>query len=86
MRRGSTTYTTGINDNMVALIVFAKEPVPGMVKTRIAGESDDETAMRIYRELLSINSFSFNNYHLYCFLGSGLSGLGIKLANHIKTQ
>ena len=38
---------------MVAVIVFAKEPVLGTVKTRIAAESDDATAVRLYRELLS---------------------------------
>ncbi|MGK7393015.1 MAG: TIGR04282 family arsenosugar biosynthesis glycosyltransferase [Candidatus Cyclobacteriaceae bacterium M3_2C_046] len=35
------------------LILFIKNPLPGQVKTRIAAQTNDETAYRIYQELLN---------------------------------
>ena len=37
---------------MNALIIFAKNPIPGRVKTRIAVESSPEIACKIYREIM----------------------------------
>jgi rSAM/selenodomain-associated transferase 1 len=35
-----------------ALIVFARDPQPGKVKTRLASDIGDETSCRVYRQLL----------------------------------
>lgn len=35
-----------------ALIIFARQPVPGLVKTRLARDVGDETAAQIYRAML----------------------------------
>ncbi len=37
-----------------ALLVFAKEPVPGQVKTRLAAAVGDERAAAVYRELTAV--------------------------------
>jgi uncharacterized protein len=39
--------------NMYTLIVFAKLPIRGQVKTRIAAQSSDEFAFNLYQHLLS---------------------------------
>lgn len=41
-------------DDSPALLVFAKEPVPGQVKTRLAAAVGDERAAAIYRELTAV--------------------------------
>jgi rSAM/selenodomain-associated transferase 1 len=41
-----------MNEN--ALIVFARQPVPGRVKTRLARELGDQAACQVYAELLRI--------------------------------
>lgn len=43
---------------MIPLIVFAKVPIPGFAKTRIAEVCGTETADRIYRELLAATARS----------------------------
>ncbi|MEO8506633.1 MAG: TIGR04282 family arsenosugar biosynthesis glycosyltransferase [Betaproteobacteria bacterium] len=40
--------------DLPALLVFAKEPVPGQVKTRLAAAVGDERAAAVYRELTAV--------------------------------
>lgn len=47
---------------MIPLIVFAKAPIPGLAKTRIAAAYGTEIADRIYRELLAATAKSVSGF------------------------
>lgn len=56
--------------NRNLLIVFAKNPVPGKVKTRLAKEIGEDRAFQVYQRLLSITEtvtrrFLYADVHIY---------------------
>lgn len=56
---------------MIPLIVFAKAPIPGFAKSRIAARSGTEQADLIYRELLAATARSVSDFcHHVAFTGS----------------
>ena len=56
---------------MIPLIVFAKAPIPGFAKSRIAARSGTERADLIYRELLAATARSVSDFcHHVAFTGS----------------
>lgn len=64
---------------MIPLIIFAKVPIPGFAKTRIAEACGIETADRIYHELLVATAHSVTGFlHHVAFTGAKSPG---KLTN-----
>ena len=60
---------------MIPLVVFAKVPIPGFAKTRIAAACGIETAGRIYRELLEATARSVAGFpHYIAFTGAESAG------------
>ena len=60
---------------MIPLIIFAKVPIPGFAKTRIAQACDIETADRIYHELLMATAHSVTGFlHHVAFTGAESAG------------
>ena len=60
---------------MIPLIIFAKVPIPGFAKTRIAQACDIETADRIYHELLIATAHSVTGFlHHVAFTGAESAG------------
>lgn len=60
---------------MIPLIIFAKVPIPGFAKTRIAAVCGVKMADRIYRELLAATASSVSGllYHV-AFTGNASAG------------
>ena len=48
--------TYAINSDETELLVFAREPVLGQVKTRLAADIGPEAALAVYRELLALTA------------------------------
>jgi len=51
-----------------AVIVFEKEPVPGLVKTRLAKDIGQENAVKVYSNLLSITHSVLQNFKASIFV------------------
>jgi len=60
---------------MIPLIIFAKVPIPGFAKTRIAEECGIQKADRIYHELLEATAHSVTGFlHHVAFTGAESAG------------
>lgn len=60
---------------MIPLIIFAKIPLPGFAKTRIAASGGTQVADQIYRELLAVTAESVSGlpYHV-AYTGESTAG------------